>query len=175
MNEMADKGRLKAELETALFGDSFLNVYALIDGAKCLELMPTFETMMPPHECLFLGELDPEMEMVAPYLVELREDEKFFDWLFDKGWGQSWCVYLTSESQMLDLRSHFRRLTIVEMPDGQFVYFRFYDPRVLRSFLPTCDGDQSGQMFGKVVETYFTEGDGGVDLVSFSKMTPALA
>jgi len=172
---MADKGRLKSELEMALFGDSFLNVYALVDGAQCLELMPTFEDMTPPNECLFLGELDPEMQMVAPYLVELREDEKFFDWLFDNGWGKSWCVFLTSESEMLDLRSHFRRLTVVEMPDGQFVYFRFYDPRVLRGFLPTCDGDQSGQMYGKVVETFFVEGDAGAEIVSFRRSALALA
>jgi hypothetical protein len=175
MNDMAaDKGRLKAELEAALFGDAFVTAYAVVDGAQCLELMPVFEDMRPPNECLFMGELDPEVEMVAPYLVELREDSKFFDWLFDNGWGKSWAIYMTSESEMLDMRAHFRRLTVVEMPDGQFVYFRFYDPRVLRSFLPTCDQEQTAQMYGKPIETYFVEGEDGAEVISFRRTAPAL-
>ena len=34
--------------------------------------------------------------------------------------------------------------------------FRFYDPRVLRKFLPTCNADELQTFFGKV-ETFFAE------------------
>ena len=34
--------------------------------------------------------------------------------------------------------------------DGTPLYFRYYDPRVLRSFLPTCSPAQLKQMFGPV-------------------------
>lgn len=171
MNDKLDKGQVKAELEAALFGDSFLNAYAVIDGAQCLDLMPVIEDMRPPHACLFLGELEPEIEMVAPHLVQLDPKEKFFDWLFDNGWSHNWSIFLTSEAELLDMRAHFRRLTIVEMPDGQFVYFRFYDPRVMRGFLPSCDAEQIASMYGEPVETYLLEQDGGAELLRFPRAT----
>lgn len=34
--------------------------------------------------------------------------------------------------------------------DGRKVYFRYYDPNILRIFLPTCDPEQSAVFFGPV-------------------------
>ena len=34
------------------------------------------------------------------------------------------------------------------------LYFRFYDPRVLPVFLPTCDAEQRRQVFGPVEKLY---------------------
>ena len=138
--------------------------------------MPTIDRMRPGHECLFLGELEPELEMVAPHLVALDPDRAFFNWLFDNGWGDSWAIFLTSEKKLLDMRAHFRRLTIVQMPDGQYVYFRFYDPRVMRSFLPTCDAGQLKQMFGEPVDGFFVEAEDGGRILRFPrKMAPGIA
>lgn len=173
MTDKPDLGRVKAELEKALFGDSFLHAYAVIDGAQCLDLMPVIERMTPPHECLFMGELEPEIEMVAPHLVQLTPEGKFFDWLFDNGWARNWAIYMVSEKPLLDMRKHFRRLTLVQMPDGQFVYFRFYDPRVMRSFMPTCDAEQIRQMFGDPIESYLVEAEGGGDILRFERAKAA--
>jgi hypothetical protein len=38
----------------------------------------------------------------------------------------------------------------VQTPDGPKRFFRYYDPRVLRNFLPTCDAAQLREMFGPV-------------------------
>ena len=38
----------------------------------------------------------------------------------------------------------------VKTEDLQLLYFRFYDPRVLRIFLPTCDRKQIVEFFGPV-------------------------
>ncbi len=158
MNDISfDPSRTKAALDKALFGDPFLIAYAVVDGARCLDLLEHLDELSPPHACLFLGELDPEMEVVAPYLVELRRDDGFFDWLVDEGWGDGRGILMTSEKPLLDVRAHFRRLTLAEMPDGQVCWFRFYDPRVLRAFLPTCDEDQTAQMFGETVDSYLLE------------------
>jgi len=161
MEAEPDRGKAKRELERLLFSDAFLTAYAVIDGARRLDLLTRLDEFAPPHQCLYIGELEPEVAVVAPWLVELRENEDFFDWLFDEGWGDSLCIWLTSEAPILDVRAHFRRLTIVEMPDGQMVYFRFYDPRVLRAFLPTCDEAQKAQMFGEAVERFFVEDETG--------------
>jgi hypothetical protein len=48
-------------------------------------------------------------------------------------------------------------------PEGrrpQRVYFRFYDPRVLRDFLPTCNMRQAPEMFGGI-GSFWLEGERG--------------
>jgi len=39
---------------------------------------------------------------------------------------------------------------MVKTEDGEQLYFRFYDPRVLRVFLPTCDERQLRDFFGPI-------------------------
>jgi len=41
---------------------------------------------------------------------------------------------------------------------GKPLYFRFYDPRVLRTYLPTCNASELAQIFGPV-ECYVQEGE----------------
>ena len=38
----------------------------------------------------------------------------------------------------------------MELPDQRTVLFRYYDPRVLRSFLPACNAAELHQFFGPV-------------------------
>jgi hypothetical protein len=49
------------------------------------------------------------------------------------------------------VREHFRKFLLVKIDgnEGDF-YFRFYDPRVLRAFLPTCAPDEAAEFFGPV-------------------------
>ncbi|HRO43103.1 MAG TPA: DUF4123 domain-containing protein, partial [Flavipsychrobacter sp.] len=49
-----------------------------------------------------------------------------------------------------ELHKHFRKFLLVKTEDEQELYFRFYDPRVLRIFLPTCDQGQIREFFGAV-------------------------
>jgi hypothetical protein len=67
--------------------------------------------------------------------------------LLREGWGQSWGLFVTSKRPLVELRRHFRRFTIVRDEAARVLYFRFYDPRVMRVFLPTCTPRQSSQLF----------------------------
>src|SRR5512140_2233253 len=69
-----------------------------------------------------------------------------------KSWGNSWGIYLTSAASLPDLRKHFRHFLMAEIEGegGKSFYFRFYDPRVLRTYLPTCTIDELRQFFGPV-------------------------
>ncbi len=40
---------------------------------------------------------------------------------------------------------------MVKDPDGNRLFFRFYDPRIFKTFLPTCNGDQLAEVFGPVI------------------------
>lgn len=48
------------------------------------------------------------------------------------------------------LYNHLREVFISRDENGQEYFFRFYDPRVLRSFLPTCQSEELREFFGPI-------------------------
>jgi hypothetical protein len=142
---------------------------ALLDGASVpgllarLEADPTLEVA-----CLLRGELPPDMAEVAPYLVRLEPGSEFAEWVVGTGWGQHWGTFVVSRQGFRALRDHLRALTLVYRGDGVPLYFRYYDPRVLRVFLPTCTPAQLKQMFGPV-EAYLAESEAG-DAISIYRL-----
>jgi hypothetical protein len=93
----------------------------------------------------FQGQL---LEEYAPYLVRLPADSSVLEVLAHEGWGRSWGVCLRSARPFKEVRRHFRRFLIVEEEETkEELYFRFYDPRVLRVFLPICTPRQAGLFF----------------------------
>ena len=51
--------------------------------------------------------------------------------------------------------------------DEKEVYFRFYDPRVLRTFLPTCTPEETTEFFGPV-RSYLVEAEEPETLLIFT-------
>ena len=49
---------------------------------------------------------------------------------------------------MESLRLHLRKFLIAETPAEKRVLFRFYDPRVLRVYLPTCSAGEAAAFLG---------------------------
>ena len=118
------------------------------------------------YESLFEGWSKPQLALFAPYLVSLPPWSKLLGTLVTKGWGKSWGVYLTSHVAFAEVRHHFRHFLMVNMPDGKQVYFRFYDPRVLRVYLPTCTPEEIGYFFGPV-SRFATEDEKPETLLEF--------
>ena len=56
------------------------------------------------------------------------------------------------------MRKHFRSLLIVNDAAGNPMLFRFYDPRVFLTFLPTCNDIELKRFFGRI-NFYFAESD----------------
>src|SRR5262245_35350273 len=135
-----------------LFKDEELGVYAVLDGASIPDLLDQLYEQQPEHACLYRGELEPDMAEVAPYLVRLEPDSDFTDWLIEKGWGQHWGIFALSGESLRAMRNHFRTFLIVYTPENKPVYFRYYDPRVMRIYLPTCDATELAKVFGPVEE-----------------------
>jgi hypothetical protein len=55
----------------------------------------------------------------------------------------------------------------VRLPDGRIVFFRFYDPRVQRLFLPSCDAAQAARLFA-LPSAWSCESDNGSALLVHS-------
>lgn len=137
------------KLFEGLLTDEGEELFAMLDGASVPGLLERFDSDPSVEwECLFHGELEPDMAEVAPYLVKLSLEGEFTEWVVGTGWGHHWGTFVTSRQSFRRLRNHLRALTLVYRRDATPLYFRYYDPRVLRVFLPTCSPAQLKQMFG---------------------------
>jgi hypothetical protein len=134
-------------------------VYALLDGASVPSLLDRlYGERRPQFECLFPGELEPDMAEVAPYLVALDRGSDFAGWVMEQGWGNHWGIFAVSPAELRTVYFHLRALNVVYSPEGRPMLFRYYDPRVLRIFLPTCVPEQVREMFGPI-DRFVAEGD----------------
>ena len=121
-------------------------------------LLDKLDEWKPEFVCLYRGELKPDLAEAAPYLVRLEPGTKMTEWILSEGWGRHWGIFAISEADLKAMRQHFRQLLTVYDEKGKPLLFRFYDPRVLRIFLPTCAEAERKQLFGPVRE-YVVEGE----------------
>jgi hypothetical protein len=148
-------------------------LYIILDAAR-VETMPAqlFELEDDPeYFSLFFDTPQAELIDVAPYLVKVDMESRLLAWMLDEGWGKSWGIFLTAaqEVELEQLFEHLRSFLKVKDPDDKELFFRFYDPRVLRIFLPTCNAQEVFQFFGPVVNSYLAENDDANILLQFSK------
>jgi hypothetical protein len=131
--------------------------YAILDGARNETLLGALHADgAPDWRCLFVGELAPDMAAVAPYLVELEPHSAWTRKLLAESWGQNLGVFVASPLALPALWRHLRKQVRVYGPQLEPLFFRFYDPRVLRGYLPTCSARQLAEFFGPV-GFYFAE------------------
>lgn len=125
--------------------------YCVLDAARLEERLDRAREKAGPntHWCLYQGASAEQMANVAPYLF-LSSPPDLLDWLFTDGWGDAWGIFALSRATPDVLYHHFRRFLLVQTEAGQSLYFRFYDPRVLRRFLHTCTPLQLTNFFGPI-------------------------
>ena len=140
--------------------------YAVLDGAQNQGLLDwLLGPDAPMFECLFSGELAPDMAEVAPYLVQLVPGSKFTEELIETGWDENWGVLLVSAEELPAVWRHLRQHTMIYGAELDPMYFRFYDPRVLRHFLPGCNAEQLRGFFG-CVNFFLTEADAATPMAA---------
>lgn len=125
-------------------------VYALLDGARDRRIHVAVRNAPLPSVCLFSGALSPRIAAAAPYLVQLRKEAPFVRFILQNGWGNAWGIFAMSTATVEEMRRHFRRFLRVTDENGKRLFFRYYDPRVLRLYLPTCTEDELKTVFGPV-------------------------
>ena len=167
---MSDSNDLLDAVNRALWlgnGQDQGRFFAILDTARDSIIYSRLAESENQKTCLLIGKQARELATVAPYLVELDKDDPFTQWILEQGWGKSWGIFVETETTFKKLRNHVRSFLRVADEDGKTLFFRYYDPRVLRVFLPTCDAEQLEKMFGPV-DRYCVEGEGGNSLLQFS-------
>jgi len=145
----------------------FQPLYAVLDAARDIKILALLLKSNEEYQSLYEGSQGAKLAQVAPYLVRLKKDSVLLEKLVRDGWGESWGVYLTCASEFLEVRRHLRHFLEVMLPEGEQVYFRYYDPRVLRVYLPTCTFEETDYFFGSI-QNYLMEDEDPETLLHFS-------
>jgi hypothetical protein len=153
--------------------DPSLNIYAILDAARDERIYAKLISSEFQYFCLFRGEKTQELSLVAPYLVPLNRDDPFTQWLFEFGWGNSWGIFIESTTKIHTLKRHFQELVSVYDDAGKPLSFRFYDPRVLRIYLPTCTQSELLEVFGPVI-LYYVEDEDPNEMVGYASAKGSL-
>ena len=155
---MMNADELIDEFESLLFANEDELGFSILDGASVPGLLPALAEHEPEYVCLYRGELAPDVAEAAPYLVRLDPETEFTRWVVGEGWGKHWGIFAVSLSDLQTLRRHFRGFLTVYDSDARPMLFRYYDPRVLRTYLPTCNSNELDTIFGPV-QRYLVESD----------------
>ena len=145
-------------LRSAYFVGADTATFMLLDGAANPAIIDHLYDDETDFSCLLTGELEPDVRETAPYLVELKAGEPFADWVIEHGFGNHWGIVLRSTLSRPQLLRRFRQVLFVRDEAGDPLFFRFYDPRVLREFLPSCQGDELWRWFDNI-DHYLVEGN----------------
>lgn len=142
-------------------------IWMVLDGARDMRVFETLLTSSFVHSCLYSGFIPPAVEASAPYLVQLEYEDHQTRRLLDSAWHNNWGILLRCDARLEVLRKHLRSFLTVRDPNGQRLLFRFYDPRILRLYLPSCTGEELRAFFGPI-EQFWTENDKIDELVEFN-------
>jgi hypothetical protein len=132
-------------------------LYTVLDGARDSRAFGAVDASYQNKYCLYSGQkrwpgddLSWDLVGISPYLVEMEQGTDLAHFVLRHGWCENWGIFCRSEVSIGTLRNHFRGLLIVKNEANRKLLFRFYDPRVLRAYLPTCTAPELRTVFGPV-------------------------
>lgn len=137
-------------------------LYAILDAARDRRIKAILDAADDDSRSLFDGEKGDLLADVAPHLVRLDPASELLRFVLEEGWGDGWATFLVSQRPLDEVRQRLRRsLMVTDEETGKRLFFRFYDPRVLRLFYPTSTARQRSELFGTEIERFVLEGDDG--------------
>ena len=153
--------------QETLFSDPDQSVYTVLDGASFSNLASELNHHKAEYACLYRGELEADIALVAPYLVSLPPEANITHWVLKQIGRNNPGIFIHTRVPVYELRKHLRTFLMIKDQNNQQVYFRYYDPRVLRSYIPSCNAEEKKTLFGPV-NHYFAEDKEGKLLLTFS-------
>lgn len=147
-------------------------LYAVLDAARSDRILVVLRESIETYRSLYEGIDGEVMSQAAPHLVELPRGSALLEQLVMEGWEERWGIFFTFPRSFRDARRHLRHFLMVRDDDTRKrLYFRFYDPGVLREFLPLATVRQRDEFFGEVT-AFYAESERGA-LLKFERGTGA--
>jgi hypothetical protein len=144
-------------------------LWAILDACDT-PAVPARLKLLPPDRggCLWSGEAREKYWGVAPWLAKV--DVPLLDWVRATLWDEPWGLFLETRAAADVLRTHIRKQLIAQDGNGKRMYFRFYDPRVLRSYLRTATSAEGADLLGPAETVWGVYGEAGArELAAFAK------
>lgn len=142
-------------------------LFAIVDTAVDKQALYLLYSPQAKVEILYQGDAATQLADQAPYLVQFWDQSLALEDLLRYGWGKSLTIFFFSDGSFEDVRDHLRKFLTAKLSDGREVWFRFYDPRVLRDYLPTCAPSEVANFFG-AAEKWMMEDKDPTVLLEFS-------
>lgn len=140
--------------------------WAIVDTAAEPELIAMLEDLDPPHASLYADPVPEEIGRLAPWLVGV--DDAVQHWLMQR--ETPWGIFLESQASLKDLRQHLRKYLHVQIPNEEKpVFFRFYDPRNIWSFLSVLSPWEQHSFLGPI-DTIATNWQGNLHRENFAEL-----
>jgi len=133
------------------------STFGLFDCARdAPQLYREIEGSGLPHCTLFGGVVARPLLEASPVCVYLGAEPGAGSYLLQRYWGNAACMVVTAAEGMVldDVRKQLKRSLRIRLPTGSRALFRYYDPRVLRAFLPTCTADQARALMGELTDVW---------------------
>ena len=128
--------------------------YLILDGAKMRFDLDKAKELNVNHQCLYKGKSAINLGGVAPWLFTFQKGAPFANWFAENSPEKSWGILFHSEDAFETVYKHLRKFLLVKTEEEKELYFRYYDPRVLNTFMPSCDGRQLADFFGPIKAFY---------------------
>ena len=141
--------------------------FLLVDAAQSEELFDRLMRSGLKQYCLFSGNVELAVARAAPWLVAIEPDSEFLHFVLGACGHKPWGIFVRSHAPLLELHRHLRRFLRVQDESGRALLFRYYDPRVLMAYLPTCTAAELKTVFGPV-SAYFAPKTDGAQILQFS-------
>ncbi len=142
------------------------DIWMILDGARDRMIFSMLLDCHLQYSCLYSQLRSPALELAAPYLVQLEYRDRNTQRILERTWGNSWGIFLKCDLRLDGLRRHLRQFLVVRGPQGDRLVFRYYDPRVLRVYLPTCTTEELRSVFGPI-QLFWTEGEAAGEMLEF--------
>ena len=124
-------------------------VFAVIDACDAPAVPPRLRELGEDRAVsLYRGRAEEELWGIGPWLAQA--DAETCDWIAGDLWSTPWGIFAIADADLDTMRTHFRRLLVVKSPEGDPLYFRLYDPRVLPPFLAACTEAELDELFGPI-------------------------
>jgi len=142
----------RQSVESNCFSDNNLSPnYVLIDAALWdTDINMLFLDEKIIYKSLFRGSTGEKLWSVAPYLVDISSNEKLVKQIKEMNPVERRVMWLSSSLNIDELRKHLRRFLRMKKEDGDYIYFRFYDPFVANTVFPNLSHEQAVQFFEKI-------------------------
>ena len=121
-------------------GDATPNTFFVVDAILRREVVGVFDldVVDVPIACLYEADAAQDYAETAPYLVDLTLNRAapgaFHRDLFTTHWQAGTGILIRSTADMATLRRHLRRFTMTENASGRRMFFRFWEPNILRDY-----------------------------------------